>query len=110
MVIVQVLRSAGIELGAKVLAVFVLAEFSILLVFGLVTGGEPEGLAPAQTFSPSAALDGAPGLALMFAVASMFGFEATSIYGEEAREPHRTIPQATYISVVVVASFFTFIS
>ncbi|MFB6931309.1 APC family permease [Streptomyces chartreusis] len=113
MVIVQVLGSAGIELGAKVLAVFVLAEFSILLVFGLVTlakGGGPEGLAPAQTFSPSAALDGAPGLALMFAVASMFGFEATAIYGEEAREPHRTIPRATYISVVVVAGFFTFIS
>ncbi|MEU4225238.1 APC family permease [Nonomuraea sp. NPDC026600] len=111
--IVQGLGQAGIELGAKVLAIFVLAEFSILLVFGLVTlvkGGGPEGLGLAETFSPSAALSGAPGVALMFAVASMFGFEATAIYGEEARDPRRTVPRATYLSVLVVSAFFVFIS
>lgn len=113
MVIVQSLGAVGIELGAKVLAVFVLAEFSILLAFGLVTlvkGGGPEGLGFAQSFSPSAALKGAPGVALMFAVASMFGFEATAIYGEEAREPRRTVPRATYLSVIVVGGFFAFTS
>ncbi|MEU6199506.1 APC family permease [Streptomyces sp. NPDC047061] len=113
MVVVQVLGAAGIELGAKVLAVFVLAEFSILLAFALVTffkGGGPEGLDFGGTFSPSAVLQGAPGVALMFAVASMFGFEATAIYGEEAREPHRTVPRATYLSVVVVTGFFAFVS
>ncbi|MFF8970004.1 APC family permease [Streptomyces sp. NPDC014995] len=113
MAVVQVLGALGIELGAKVLAVFVLAEFSILLAFGLVTlfqGGGPEGLGVADTFSPGAVLQGAPGVALMFAVASMFGFEATAIYGEEAREPHRTVPRATYLSVAVVTGFFAFTS
>lgn len=113
MVIVQVLGAAGIEMGAKVLAVFVLAEFSILLVFALVTlvkGGGPEGLGFAESFSPKAALQGAPGVALMFAVASMFGFEATAIYGEEAREPKKTVPRATYLSVAVVTGFFAFTS
>lgn len=46
----------------------------------------------------------------MFAVASMFGFEATAIYGEEAREPRRTVPRATYLSVMVVTVFFAFTS
>ncbi|MFF4540062.1 APC family permease [Streptomyces aureus] len=113
MVIVQVLGSAGIEMGAKVLAVFVLAEFSILSVFALVTffkGGGPEGLAFTQSFSPSAAFDGAPGVALMFAVASMIGFEATAIYGEEAREPRKTVPRATYAAVAFVTGFFGFAS
>ncbi|MFF3446469.1 APC family permease [Streptomyces sp. NPDC002667] len=113
MVIVQVLGSAGIEMGAKVLAVFVLAEFSILSVFALVTffkGGGPEGLAFTQSFSPSAAFEGAPGVALMFAVASMIGFEATAIYGEEAREPRRTVPRATYTAVAFVTGFFGFAS
>ncbi|NNN29839.1 APC family permease [Streptomyces sp. S3(2020)] len=113
MVIVQVLGAAGIEMGAKLLAVFVLAEFSILIAFALVTlfkGGGPEGLGFTDSFSPSAALQGAPGVALMFAVASMFGFEATAIYGEEAREPRRTVPRATYLSVVVVSGFFAFTS
>ncbi|WP_324786032.1 APC family permease [Streptomyces sp. H51] len=113
MVVVQVLGAAGIEIGAKILAVFVLAEFSILLAFALVTlakGGGPEGLGVADTFSPGAVLQGAPGVALMFAVASMFGFEATAIYGEEARTPHKTVPRATYLSVAVVTGFFAFIS
>ncbi|MFD8814041.1 APC family permease [Streptomyces sp. NPDC059627] len=113
MAVVQVLGAAGIELGAKVLAVFVLAEFSILLAFALVTffkGGGPEGLDLGGTFSPSAVLQGAPGVALMFAVASMFGFEATAIYGEEAREPRKTVPRATYLSVTVVTGFFAFVS
>ncbi|MFH8798183.1 APC family permease [Streptomyces sp. NPDC017936] len=113
MAVVQALGAAGIEMGARVLAVFVLAEFSILLVFGLVTlfkGGGPEGLGVADSFSPSAALQGAPGVAVMFAVASMFGFEATAIYGEEAKEPKKTVPRATYLSVVVVTGFFALTS
>ncbi|OIJ66437.1 APC family permease [Streptomyces mangrovisoli] len=113
MAIVQALGALGIEMGAKVLAIFVSAEFSILLVFGLVTlfkGGGPEGLALTDSFSPSAALQGAPGVAIMFAVASMFGFEATAIYGEEAREPKKTVPRATYLSVLVVTGFFALTS
>ncbi|MEV5173777.1 APC family permease [Streptomyces flaveolus] len=113
MAVVQALGSAGIEMGARVLAVFVLAEFSILLIFGLVTlfkGGGPEGLGVADSFSPSAALQGAPGVAVMFAVASMFGFEATAIYGEEAKEPKKTVPRATYLSVLVVTAFFALTS
>lgn len=113
MAVVKVLGAAGIEMGARVLAVFVTAEFSILLVFGLVMlfkGGGPEGLGVTDSFSPSAALRGAPGVAVMFAVASMFGFEATAIYGEEARDPSRTVPRATYLSVVVVTGFFALTS
>ncbi|MFI5800303.1 APC family permease [Streptomyces sp. NPDC051677] len=113
MAIVQVLGGAGIEMGAKVLAVFVLAEFSILTVFALVTllkGGGPEGLGITESFSPGAALKGAPGVALMFSVASMVGFEATAIYGEEAREPRRTVPRATYLAVALVTGFFAFTS
>ncbi|MBC9724194.1 APC family permease [Streptomyces sp. TRM68367] len=113
MVVVQILGAAGIEMGARVLAVFVLAEFGILIAFALATffaGGGPEGLGFGGSFSPGAALQGAPGVALMFAVASMLGFEATAIYGEEAREPRRTVPRATYLAVAVVTGFFAFTS
>ncbi|MGW3953941.1 APC family permease [Streptomyces sp. NPDC004752] len=113
MAVVQALGAAGIETGARVLAVLVLAEFSILLVFGLVTlfkGGGPEGLGVTESFSASAALQGAPGVAVMFAMASMFGFEATAIYGEEAKEPAKTVPRATYLSVIVVTIFFALVS
>ena len=111
MAIVEILGALGIDMGAKILAVFVLAEFSILVAFALVTffkGGGPEGLGLTESFSPSAALQGAPGVALMFAVASMFGFESTAIYGEEAREPRKTVPRAAYASVTLIAAFLAF--
>ena len=111
MLLVQALSWFGVEIGARVLALLVLLEFAFLVAFALVTlftGGGPEGLAPAESFSLQAALQGAPGVALMFAFASMFGFEATAIYGEEARDSSRTVPRATYLAVATVTIFFAF--
>ncbi|MGC5568627.1 APC family permease [Streptomyces sp. FR-108] len=113
MALVQLLGVAGIDTGARVLAVLVVAETSILLAFALVTlvrGGGPEGLGLAAGFAPQHALDGAPGVAVMFAVASMFGFEATAVYGEEARAPERTVPRATYLSITLITAFFALTS
>lgn len=100
---VQVLGSKNIELGARVLAVLVGLEVAILLMFGfsvLFKGGGP----------PDAIAGGAPGVAIMFAVASMFGFESTAIYSAEAKDPHRTVARATYLSVGIIAVFFSFIT
>lgn len=110
---VQVLGSLNIELGAKVLALLVGLEVGILLLFGLTVlfrGGGPEGLNLAASFSPEAVASGAPGVAIMFAVASMFGFESTAIYSAEAKDAHRTVARATYLSVTVIAIFFSFVS
>jgi amino acid transporter len=110
---VQVLGSKNIELGARVLAFLVGLEVAILLLFGftvLLKGGGPEGLNMAASFSPEAIASGAPGVAIMFAVASMFGFESTAIYSAEAKDPHRTVARATYLSVGIIAVFFAFIT
>lgn len=110
---VQVLGSLNIELGARVLAVLVGLEVAVLMLFGvavLFSGGGPEGISLAASFSPDAIATGAPGVAIMFAVASMFGFESTAIYSAEAKDPHRTVARATYLSVGVIAVFFSFIS
>lgn len=113
MAVVQVLGSLNIDLGARFLGLLVAAEMSILLAFALVTlfsGGGPEGLNPGASFSPSALLAGAPGIALTFGIASMFGFESTAIYSAEAKDPARTVPRATYLAVAVIALFFAFVS
>ena len=47
-------------------------------------------------------------MALVFVVSSFLGFEATAIFGEEAREPRRTIPRATYVAVTLIAVFYAF--
>lgn len=113
MALVQLLGSLNIEFGARVLAILVGAEVAILFAFGvavLLGGGGPEGLNVGASFSPAAIASGAPGVAIMFAVASMFGFESTAIYSAEAKDPSRTVARATYLSVVVIALFFSFIT
>ena len=108
---VQVLGSLNIEFGAKILAVLVALEFALLLAFALsvlFNGGGPQGLDFAASFSPAAIAAGAPGVAIMFAVASMFGFESTAIYSAEAKDPKKTVARATYLSVSVIAIFFSF--
>ena len=112
--VVQLLGSLNIGLGARVLAVLVGLEVAILLAFALgalFSGGGPDGsIDIGASFSPAAILSGAPGVALMFAVASMFGFESTAIYSGEAKDPKRTVARATYLSVSVIAIFFSFVS
>ncbi len=69
----------------------------------------PQGFDIAASFGPDAIVAGAPGIAVLFAIASMFGFESTAIYAGEARDPQRTVPRATYLSVSLIAVFFAFI-
>ena len=55
-----------------------------------------------RTFSPAEAMSGAPGLGLLFAFLGFFGFEATAVFRNEARDPDRTVPRATYVAVLGV--------
>ncbi|MEV4645522.1 APC family permease [Saccharopolyspora sp. NPDC049357] len=106
------LGSRKIELGAQVLAVLVGFELLLLIVFAvavLFSKGVSALDVPAS-FGPGAVLAGAPGVAIMFAIASMFGFESTAIYSSEAKNPRKTVPRATYIAVIVVAVFLSFVT
>ena len=46
------------------------------------------------------------GIGLMFAFGSFVGFESAALYGEEARNPRRSVPLATYASVLVITVFY----
>ncbi|MGE0216648.1 APC family permease [Mycolicibacterium sp.] len=105
--LVGVLGYRHIEFSSKVLIVALIAEAGIVLALVLaitVTGGA-EGLTAAP-FAPGNIISGAPALGLMFALASYIGFESTVVYRSEAADPQRTIPRATYGSVVLVAVFY----
>jgi amino acid transporter len=60
----------------------------------------------AAPFEPSRAFDGNVGAGLLFCVAVFLGFEGTAIYSEEAKNPKRTIPIATYVCVGLISGFY----
>lgn len=101
-----VLGYRRIELSSRVLGVLLIAEVAIVLVFDAVvvtTGTTPSAalLVPGQIGS------GSVGVAIMFAIASFIGFEATAVFRDEARDPDRTIPRATYLALAIIGAFYT---
>jgi amino acid transporter len=110
MALVQFLGMRKLDLSGWVLGVFISLEMGILLALSVsivLHGGGPQGL-NARPFAPGEVFGGHPGIAIMFALASFVGFEATAIYGEESRNPTRTVPLATYASVSIIMVFFAF--
>ena len=46
-------------------------------------------------------------MGILFAILSFVGFEATAVFRDEAKDPDRTIPRATYISLISIGVFYT---
>ncbi|GAB2794945.1 APC family permease [Amycolatopsis magusensis] len=100
---VWLLTRGGIDVSAKVLGVALVLEVVILVVLDvaiLVTTGYSF-----EPFLPEVFLAGSTGLGLLFAANAFVGFEATGLFGEEARDPKRTIPRATYVAITFIGIF-----
>lgn len=109
LVVVGMLGFRDIDLSAKVLGVVLILEVLAVLAIdlGVLFSGRELTMRP---FSPVEAMSGAPGLGLLFAFLGFFGFEATAVFRNEAKDPERTVPRATYIAVIGVGTLYFFSS
>lgn len=108
LIVVATLGYFRIEISGRVLAVLLIAEVAIVLALDaavVFSGGGPEGFSTG-IFDPAQIVSGAPGFGILFAILSFIGFEATAIFRDEAKDPDRTIPKATYIALVVIGVFY----
>ncbi|MGO1964519.1 MAG: APC family permease [Corynebacterium sp.] len=106
--VVGYLGYRSIELSSRALGVLLVAEIAIVVLLDVVIVGRggAEGL-NADPFLPENVFSGAMGVGLMMAMAGFIGFESTTVFRSEARDPDRTVPRATYISVAVIGIFYT---
>lgn len=115
-VLVTTLSLFSVDVGAKFLGVLTSLEVLSMAVTAIVIliNGGPEGLNFEASFSPSnvfvGGITGTAGIALSFAFASFIGFESTAIYGEEAKDPKKTVRRATYWAVGIIAGLFALVS
>jgi amino acid transporter len=105
--LIALLGYRSVDLSAKVLGTLMVLEFLVLIVFDVIVVAQrgPEAF-PTQSFEPSVVVSGSLGIALMFAMFSFVGFESAALYGEETRDPERSIPRATYIAVGSIGVFY----
>lgn len=90
----------GVDFSSKVLGVSLILETSILVVFDisvLVQTGYD-----VSAFSPASVMSGSLPIGLLLAATGYLGFEATALFGEEAKDPLRTVPRATYIAITSI--------
>lgn len=102
---VVALGIAKVELGGKVLGVLMLMEVGIVLLLDAAIVTQPIAF-DISAFTPSTVFHGDVGIAIIFAICSFVGFEATAIYSEECRQLAKIIPRATLLAVVLITSFF----
>lgn len=109
LLIAGLLGYRDINLSAKVLGIVLVLEVAAVLLidFGVLFSGRELSSAP---FSPAEAFSGAPGLGVLFAFLGFFGFEATAVFRNEAKDPERTIPRATFIAVAAIGALYIFSS
>jgi amino acid transporter len=105
--IVALLGYRHIDLSAKVLGVALVLEIGIVVLLDLVIVAKP---GPAgltlDPFRPEVFTHGTLGIAVLFALTGFIGFEATAVFRDEARDPERTIPRATYAAVLIIGGFY----
>ncbi|KAF1072382.1 MAG: putative amino acid permease YhdG [Pseudomonas citronellolis] len=107
-VLVHLAGRRNIAFNGRLLGLLMLAEMLVITVVDVAIvlwADKPEGFtlapfAPSQVFVPGL------GAAFVFVAGAFMGFETTAIYAEEARQPERSVPLATYIAVSLIMLFF----
>lgn len=100
MVVAYLMAVKGIDFSSKVLGVSLVLETAILVVFDVAVlfkhGYD------LSAFSGDAITSGSLSIGLLLAATGFLGFEATSLFSEEARNPLKTIPRATYLAITII--------
>ncbi|MCF2525815.1 APC family permease [Yinghuangia soli] len=104
--VVGVLGYLRIDLNAKVLAVLLVIEALTVIVFDFSAfTSAPDGIS-FDPFGWDALTAGSTGAAFCFVMASFMGFESAALYGEECKDPKRTVARSTYIAVAVIGVLY----
>jgi amino acid transporter len=117
-VLIGVLTYFDVSFSAKILAIGLITEVLILLLFDGMLLGKGHiywtALNPVNAFKSFPATGklaaGAVGVGLFFAFWSWVGFEMAPNYGEESRDPKKNVGRAMYISVLGLGAFYTLTS
>src|SRR5690349_11126381 len=116
--LIGVLAYFDVRVSANLLAIGLISEVAILIIFDIFLFGHGNvnfnAINPVNAFKSFPAegklVAGAIGIGLFFAFWSWVGFEMAPNYGEESRDPKRIVPRAMYISVIGLGIFYTLTS
>lgn len=105
--VIAVLGMLRVDLNGRVLAVLLVAEIGIAVVYDSVLLGHPaRGQLDLGPLWPGHLSEPGGIAALVGAIASFVGFESTVVFSEETRDPRRTVPRATYVAIAITGVLY----
>lgn len=106
--LVTVLGLLPVDLSSKVLGVLSAVELLVIVAIAARGLAHPAGgRISVASLSPTGLHPAGLGAVLAVAVLGFVGFEQAPVLGEEARNPARTLPRATYLCLAVIAVVYT---
>lgn len=107
LLIIAVFGIAKIDLNGKVLGALLIAEIAITLIYDAVMVTHPaSGGITATTLNPNLLWGTGIGAALAVAIAGYVGFESSTVFAEETKDPKRTVARATFIAVAITGLLY----
>lgn len=105
--IVGTLGLLRVDVNGRVLAVLLLSEIAIILIFSIADLANPAGGdITFDTLAVGNLFESGVGAILALAVLGFVGFEASVVYSEESRNPRRTVRMATYTSIAIIGAVY----
>jgi amino acid transporter len=103
--VVATLGVLHIDLNARLLAVLLIAEIGVILMFDLAGLAHPAGGLSLGPLLPSSLLVNGIGGVFALGIAAFIGYESGAFYGEEARSP-QAVARATFGALAFVGAFY----
>jgi amino acid transporter len=100
MLVAYLMALRGVDFSSKILGISLVLETSILVIFDVAVLAK-DGFS-FDAFSWHAIHSGSLSIGLLLAATGYLGFEATSLFSEEAKHPLTTVPRATYIAITLI--------
>jgi amino acid transporter len=97
-----------VDINGTVLAILLLAEVAVILVYSLADLASPAGgNVSLETLAPDNLIGPGVGAILVLALLGFVGFESAVVFSEESKDPRRTVTIATFLSVGLIAALYT---
>lgn len=103
-----ILGVRDVAVNGKVLATLLIAEIVLVVVFSFADLFSPSFSASSDPIDVGSLAGAGSGALLAMAITGFVGFEQSVVFSEESRDPRRTVPRATYISIALIAVLYGF--
>jgi amino acid transporter len=100
----------NVQLSAMLMLFFEGISMALILALCFIVLSQHHFAVDAAQFDVSKLPWSSVGLGVVIAIFSLVGFECATAFGDEAKDPLKTIPNAVMVSLIISGAFFVFVT